>query len=71
MLFRMEQRHVKVSGDIEGSYVIEAACTDGRLVIAPDTSAQAIMERLNHEPVTPAEFEAACGAVKKPSDSEG
>lgn len=70
MLFRIEQRHVKVSGDIEGSYVIEAACTDGRLVIAPDTSAQAIMERLNHEPVTPAEFEAAYGAVKPP-DGEG
>ena len=70
MIFWMEQRHVEVSGDIEGSYVIEAACTDGRLVIAPDTSAQAIMERLNHEPATPAEFEAAYGAVK-PSDGEG
>jgi hypothetical protein len=50
--------------------VIEAACTDGRLVIAPDTSAEAIMERLDHEPATPAEFEAVYGAVK-PSDGEG
>lgn len=70
MIFRMAQRHVTVSGDIEGSYVIEAACTDGRLVIAPDTSAQAIMERLDHEPATPAEFETVYGPVK-PSDGDG
>jgi hypothetical protein len=70
MIFWMERRHVEVSGDIEGSYVIEATCTDGRLVIAPDTSAQAIMERLDHEPATPAEFEAAYGTTKPP-DGEG
>lgn len=51
----------KVSGDIRGSYVIEAACTDGRLVVVPDPSAQAIMEPLNREPVTTAELDAAYG----------
>lgn len=70
MISGMALRHVKVSGDIEGSYVIEAACTDGRLVIAPDTSAQAIMERLDHEPATPAEFEAVYGTTKPP-DGDG
>lgn len=66
MIFWMERRYVKVSGDIEGSYVIEAACTDGRLVIAPDTSAEAIMKRLGHEPATPAEFEAVYVTTKLP-----
>lgn len=45
--------------------MIEAACTDGRLLIAPDTSAKANMERLNHAPVPPAEFEAIYGAVTR------
>lgn len=65
----MEQPHVKLSGDIEGSYVVEETRADGRLVVAPDTSAQAIMDRLGHEPATLEEFEAAYGAVK-PSDGE-
>jgi hypothetical protein len=66
----MDQPHVKLSGDIEGPYVVEETRSDGKLVISPDTSAQAIMERLGHEPATLAEFEAVHGAVK-PSDGEG
>lgn len=66
----VEQPHVKLSGDIEGSYVVEETRSDGRLLISPDTSAQAIMERLGHQPATLAEFEAAHGAVKPP-DGEG
>jgi hypothetical protein len=61
---------VKLSGDIEGSYVVEETRSDGRLVISPDMSAQAITERLGHEPATFAEFEAEFGAVK-PADGEG
>lgn len=68
--FPVEQPHVKLSGDFEGSYVVEEARADGRLLVAPDTSARAIMGRLGHEPATLAEFEAAYGAVK-PSDGEG
>ncbi|MBS1862265.1 MAG: hypothetical protein JSS68_11205 [Actinobacteria bacterium] len=64
------QPHVKLSGDIEGSYVVEESRSDGRLLVAPDTSAGAIMERLGHEPATLAEFEAAHGAVRPP-DGEG
>ncbi len=67
---QMDQPHVKLSGDIEGPYVVEEARSDGSLVISPDTSAQAIMERLGHEPATLAEFEAVHGAVKPP-DGEG
>jgi hypothetical protein len=66
----VDQPHVKLSGDIEGSYVVEETRSDGRLVISPDTSARAIMDRLGHEPATLAEFEAVHGAVK-PADGEG
>ncbi|MGV1049919.1 MAG: hypothetical protein ACOYD4_15510 [Solirubrobacterales bacterium] len=66
----VDQPHVKLSGDIEGPYVVEETRSDGRLVISPDTSAQAIIERLGHEPATLAEFEAVYGAVK-PADGEG
>jgi hypothetical protein len=66
----VERPHVKLSGDIEGTYVVEETRSDGRLVISPDTSAQAIMERLGHEPATLAEFEAEYGAVQPP-DGEG
>lgn len=69
MLSRVEQPHVKLSGDIEGAYIVEEARADGRLLVAPDTSAQAIMDRLGHEPATLEEFEAAYGAVM-PSDGE-
>ena len=66
----MERPRVKLSGDIGGSYVVEEARIDGRLVVFPDISAQAIMERLGHEPTTVAAFEAVHGAVKS-ADSEG
>jgi hypothetical protein len=66
----VDQPHVKLSGDIEGPYVVEETRSDGRLVISPDTSAQAIREHLGYEPATLAEFEAEFGAVKPP-DGEG
>ena len=58
----MEQPHVKLSGDFEGPYVAEETRADGHLVVAPDTSAQATMERLGHESATLADFETAYGA---------
>ncbi|HEX7246122.1 MAG TPA: hypothetical protein VF245_11190 [Solirubrobacterales bacterium] len=50
----MAQRHVKLTGDVEGSYVIEESLADGRLVVAPEwpskeTSAEAILERAGGE----------------------
>jgi hypothetical protein len=66
----VDQPHVKLSGDIEGPYVVVETRSDGRLLISPDTSAQAIREHLGYEPATLAEFEAEYGAVKPP-DGEG
>lgn len=66
----MKLRHVELSGDVEGSYVVEAACNDGRLLLAPATSASAIMGHLHHELLTSAEFDAICAAVRSP-DGEG
>lgn len=66
----VDRPHVKLSGDIEGTYVVEETRSDGRLVISPDTSARAIMERLGHEPATLAQFEAEYGPVRPP-DGEG
>jgi len=66
----MAQLHVRLSGDIEGPYVVEEVRTDGRLLLAPDTSAQAVKECLGHEPATLEQFEAAHGGVR-PQDGEG
>jgi hypothetical protein len=43
---------------------------DGELTLVPDTSAQAILDRLGHTQATLAEFEAEYGAVLPP-DGEG
>jgi hypothetical protein len=32
----MNQRHVKLSGDVEGPFVIEKALAAGRFVVAPE-----------------------------------
>lgn len=66
----MRPPRVKLTGDIEGLYVVEEARGDGRLVLVPDTFAAAIAERLGHEPAKLAQLEARHGAVK-PSDGEG
>lgn len=74
MIPSMEQRHVKLSGDVEGSYVIEEALADGRFVVAPDwpskeTSADAILERVGGRRMTPEEFDKHFGDL--PTDGEG
>ena len=70
MILRMEQRHVKLSGDVEGSFVIEEA----RFVVAPEwpskeTSAEAILERAGGERMSPEEFDKHFGHL--PTDGEG
>lgn len=74
MIGCVEQRHVKLSGDVEGSFVIEEVLADGRLVVAPewpskDTSADAILKRAGGERMSPEEFEKHFGAL--PTDGEG
>lgn len=62
--------HVKLSGDRNGEYLITEERPDGSLTLVPDTSFEAIRERLGTEPATLAEFEAEHGPVQPP-DGEG
>ena len=61
--------HVTLAGDLSGEYVIDEVLDDGRVVIRPDTSAEAINRRLGVEPITAAEFEQHFGHL--PTDDEG
>lgn len=45
--------HVTLAADLSGDDVVDERLADGRLVIRPDTSAQAIRRRLGFEPVSP------------------
>ena len=62
--------HVTLSGDINGEYLVEAQRSDGRLVLVPDTSIEAIRKRNDLTPGTLAELEAEYGPVQ-PADGEG
>lgn len=73
MISSLEQRHVKLSGDVEGSYVIEEALADGRFVVAQEwpskgTSADAILERAGGKRMPPEEFDEHFGDL--PTDGE-
>lgn len=70
MISDMKLRQVELSGYVEGSYVVEATCTDGRLLLAPDAVAEATIGRWSQEPVAPAECEAIRAAVRSP-DRDG
>ena len=61
--------HVTVAGDLSGEYLVEEGLEDGRLVIRPDPSADAIRRRLGVEPISPEEFERELGHL--PQDNEG
>ena len=74
MISPMEQRHVKLSGDVEGSFVVEEALADGRLLLAPEwpskeTSVDAILERAGGKRMSPEEFDKHFGDL--PIDGEG
>lgn len=69
----MDQRHGKLSGDVEGPFVVEEALADGRFLIAPEwpskeTSADAILERASGRRMRPEEFDKHFGDL--PTDSE-
>jgi hypothetical protein len=61
---------ITLSGDRSGEYVVIEERPDGSLVVAPDTSIEAIRERHNLRPATLKEFEAEYGPVLPP-DGEG
>ena len=62
--------HVTLTGDIAGEYIVTDERPDGELTLVPDTSAQAILDRLGHTQATLAELEDEYGAVLPP-DGEG
>lgn len=60
---------ITLAGDLKGEYVVDEVLDDGRLVIRPDTSAQAIRRRQGLEPISAEEFEQHFGHL--PTDQEG
>ena len=61
--------HVKLTGDRNGEYVVVEERPDGSLLVAPDTSVDAIRQRLDTRPMTPEEFQEHFGDL--PRDGEG
>jgi hypothetical protein len=64
-----EHAHVTLSGDIAGEYLVEDQRPDGRLVLVPDTSVDAILARHGAKPMALEEFERHFGDL--PTDDEG
>ncbi len=62
--------HVTLSGDRSGDYVVVEERDDGSMIVAPDTSADAILRRLEMTPATLEGFEAEFGPLQPP-DGEG
>jgi hypothetical protein len=61
--------HVTLSGDRAGEYVVEEERSDGRLVLAPDLSAKAILARHGAVPMSAENFQRHFGDL--PTDDEG
>jgi hypothetical protein len=51
-------RHVTVTGDLNGEYVVDEQLPDGTVVIRPDTGAAAMRRRLGLEQISAEDFEA-------------
>jgi hypothetical protein len=60
---------ITLTGDVNGEYIVDEVLADGRLVIGPDTSAEAIHRRQGSRPATAQEFEQHFGDL--PTDDEG
>ena len=54
---------------LAGDYIVAERHPDGTVVLAPDTSIEAIRRRTSTRPMTPEEFTAHFGDL--PSDEEG
>jgi hypothetical protein len=61
---------VRLIGDRAGRYVITDERPDGTLVLTPEDSADAMLERHRLDPGTLEEFEAEFGPIA-PADGEG
>jgi hypothetical protein len=70
----IDTERVHITGAVEGRYVIRDRRPDGELVIAPDTSWEAISERAGGRELTPEEWDefiAQHGSQMLPPDGEG
>ena len=69
-----EHPHVRLSGDVTGSYVVEETRPDGGLVLAPDVSATKLREEVGARSLTEDEWHAFLtqhGREMLPPDDEG
>jgi hypothetical protein len=69
-----DTERVQLTGAVEGRYVIRDRRPDGELVIAPDTSWEAISERAGGRELTPEEWDEFMrehGSEMLPPDGEG
>jgi hypothetical protein len=48
--------HVTLAGDMSGEYLLDEVLDDGRVVLRPNTSAQAINRRLGVRSISSEEF---------------
>jgi hypothetical protein len=62
--------HVTLAGDRTGEYLIAEERPDGSLVLLPDTSVEAILDRMGARPASLEEFETEHGELGPP-DAEG
>lgn len=74
MISPMQKSRVELSGDVQGSFVVEDVLADGRLLLAPESpskviSAHAILDRVGAKRMSPEEFNRHFGDL--PTDGEG
>jgi hypothetical protein len=60
--------HVTLAGDRDGDYLIAEERPDGSLVLLPDTSVDAMLDRMGARRATLEEFEAEHGKLRPPDD---
>ena len=60
--------HVTLAGDRAGDYLIAEERPDGSLVLLPDTSVDAMLDRMGARRATFEDFEAEHGKLRPPDD---
>ncbi len=60
----MEPVHVTLSGDLTGDYVVEDHRPDGRVVLRPDLSVEAMLARYGERKLTPEKLEQHFGGTR-------
>jgi hypothetical protein len=65
----MEPAHVTLTGDLSGDYVVEDRRPDGRVLLRPNLSVDAMLARHGERELSTEEFERHFGQL--PTDGEG